>query len=58
MKRNIESLQKRIAAMEQPDNNDDLIGRALDALTYEEVCLLEEAKHLNDAGFDESQVND
>ena len=50
----VESLKKRVDKLETPEQ--DLVDLALNALTYDEVCLLEEAKTLGDAGFPESNM--
>jgi hypothetical protein len=47
-------LKKRVDAVETPEQ--DLVDLALNVLTYDEVCLLEEAKTLDDAGFPKRQM--
>lgn len=52
----LDEISKRLAELERPES--DLIDRALNALSYEQVLLLEEAKRLDDAGFDEEHIQE
>ncbi len=55
--KNIERLEKRIRNLESIPEP-ELVDRALDCLSYEQVLLVEEAKGLSDAGFSEGQMAD